>query len=52
MSETSPTTTPTRAPTRTVDPEIDPDKYRRADPERLCPEQKDRTIKRIAPHLP
>lgn len=52
MSETAPATAPTFAPTKTEDPEVDPERYRRADPERLCPEQKERTIKRIAPHLP
>lgn len=48
----APTRTPTKAPTIITEPEPDSEPWHRADPEKLCPEQKGRTITRIAPHLP
>lgn len=50
MPSTAPA--PVQAPTRTTAPELDPDTYHRADPEKLCPEQKERVTRKIMPHLP
>lgn len=47
-----PSTAPAPAPTRIAAPEQDPDTYHRADPEKLCPEQRERVTRKLAPHLP
>lgn len=46
--ETAPTQIPTKTPTR----EPDPERERRIDPARICPEQRERLVREIAPLLP
>lgn len=48
-----PNQAPTRTPTRTK-PETSPNpqRERRIDPARICPDQKDKIVRRVAPHLP
>lgn len=50
---TNPAVRPTIAPTRTTSPEMEPgpEPYR-LDPEKLCPDQKTKITRTIAPSLP
>ena len=43
---------PTRAPVEAPTTSPDPDRERRVDPERLCPDQKDKVTRTIGPLLP
>lgn len=43
---------PTRTITPVTAPNIDPDREYEADPAKLCPEQKERLTREIAPKLP
>ena len=43
---------PIRTPIPTQAPSTDPGRERRIDPGRICPEQKERLTRTIAPHLP
>ena len=43
---------PTRTPVPTRAPTEQPERERRADPERVCPAQKTKLTRTIAPYLP
>lgn len=43
---------PVRTPIPTETPTVDPERERRMDPERLCPEQKERLTRTTEPLLP
>lgn len=45
-----PSIIPVQTPVET--PSVDPERERRADPAKLCPEQKERLTRTVAPFLP